>query len=200
MYIALVGSFIIMIVTFLICHGWDKKTIAAFGGTAVSLIVTALLAYSFSIYASLMGTADEEMLFLLSEFETLDARGILLAAIIIGTLGVLDDVTIAQASAVFELKKANTQMTIQQLYRSAHRIGSDHIAAAINTLILAYVGTSLPLILLVVAIPTGESWLTFLNREMVAQEIVRALVGSIGLLAAVPLTTLFAALLVSRKR
>jgi uncharacterized membrane protein len=196
--IALMGSSAIMVITFIVCHGWNRKMLAALGGTGASLLVTAFLAYAFSVYATLTGSADEEMLFLLADFPLLDTRGILLAGIIIGSLGVLDDVTIAQASAVFELRKANALMTVKQLYTSAYRIGADHIAAAVNTLVLAYAGTALPLLLLVVGVSAGESWYTFINREMIAQEIVRTLVGSIGLLAAVPLTTIFAVLLAVR--
>lgn len=197
--ITLLGAFVIMLITFLISHGRNYKTWAALAGTTASLLLTALLAYIFSLFAQLTGGADEEMLFLLSDFPTLNTRGILLASIIIGSLGVLDDVTIAQASAVFELRAANARLTMMQLYRSAYRIGSDHIAAAVNTLILAYAGTSLPLLLLLVGVPAGESLFTMINREMIATEIIRTLVGSIGLLAAVPLTTMFACWLAVRR-
>lgn len=190
--VSLVGACAIMIITFLLCHGWNKKTWAAFGGTAGSLAVTAVLAAGFSVYAHMTGTADEEMLFLLADYPALNTRGILLAGIIIGSLGVLDDITISQASAVFELRRANPLLSMAALYRSALRIGADHIAAAVNTLVLAYAGTALPLLLLLVGTPTNEAWFTFINREMIAQEIIRTLTGSIGLLAAVPLTTLLA--------
>jgi uncharacterized membrane protein len=196
--IAIIGSLVIMIVTFLICHGWNRKTIAAFGGTAASLVLTGLLASAFAAYAKLTGTADEEMLFLMAEYPTLNTTGILLAGIIIGTLGVLDDITISQASAVFELRGANPLWGWRELFRSAYRIGADHIAAAVNTLVLAYAGTTLPLLLLLIGVSAGESWWTFLNREMIATEIVRTLVGSIGLLAAVPLTTFIASVLAVR--
>ncbi len=187
--VALVGSAIIMVVTFWLSHGWNRKSIAALAGTCVSLILTAVLAWLASIYAKLAGTADEEIFCLLSNYPDLNTTGILLAAIIIGTLGVLDDVTISQSSAVFELRHANPRWNARQLYKSALRIGSDHIAAAVNTLILAYAGTALPLLLLLAGVQSGESIWTFLNREAIATEIVRTLVGSIGLLAAVPLTT-----------
>ncbi len=187
--IALIGSAVIMMITFWLSHGWNKKSIAALAGTCASLLLTAMLAWIASVYAKLAGTADEEIFFLLSDYPSLDTTGILLAAIIIGTLGVLDDVTIAQSSAVFELRHANPRWNAKQLYTSALRIGSDHIAAAVNTLILAYAGTALPLLLLLAGVQSGESIWTFLNREAIATEIVRTLVGSIGLLAAVPLTT-----------
>jgi len=196
--ITIIGSIVIMLVTFLVCHGWKKKTLAALGGTTASLLLTGLLAYVFAKWAVLTGTADEEMLFLLSDFPNLNAQGILLSGIIIGTLGVLDDITISQASAVFELKSANPRLSMIDLFWRAYRIGSDHIAAAMNTLVLAYAGTSLPLLLLIVGVPAGESLLLTINREMIAIEIVRTLVGSIGLLAAVPLTTLLASFLAVR--
>ncbi len=193
--LAFISSLFIMLVTFLLTHGWNKKTIAAFGGTATSLLLTALLATGFSVYARITGRADEEMLFLLADYPSLNTHSIVLAGILIGTLGVLDDITISQASAVFELRKANMRYTVRDLYNSACRIGRDHIAAAVNTLVLAYAGTALPLLLLLVGIPAGESMWTFINREMIATEILRTLTGSIGLLAAVPLTTLIAAFL-----
>lgn len=186
---ALIGSLVIMALTFVIGHGWNKKTAAAFSGTCGSLILTAVLAWIFGTFAHLTGLADEEMFFLLSDYPSLNTEGILLAAMIIGTLGVLDDITIAQSSAVFELRGANPRWSAMELYRSACRIGADHIAAAVNTLILAYAGTALPLLLLLVGVPSGETWWTFINRESISTEIVRTLVGSIGLLAAVPLTT-----------
>lgn len=196
--IAFISSLFIMLVTFILCHGWNRKTLAAFGGTAASLLLTALLATGFSVYARITGRADEEMLFLLSDYPNLNTHGIVLAGILIGTLGVLDDITISQASSVFELRKANITMTIRQLYNSALRIGRDHIAAAINTLVLAYAGSALPLLLLVFSAGAGESLWTFINRETMAIEILRTLTGSIGLLAAVPLTTIVAAFLAVR--
>ncbi len=192
LFITLVGALVIMLLTFLISHGHGFKTIAALGGTAASLFLTAVLGYLFTSIAHLFGSGNEEILFLLNDYPDLNTQGIILAGIIIGSLGVLDDVTIAQASAVFELHAANARLTAMELYRHAYHIGRDHIAAAVNTLILAYAGTSLPLLLLLVGVPAGESLFTMINREMIATEIVRTLVGSIGLLAAVPLTTIFA--------
>lgn len=192
---ALIGSLVIMALTFILGHGWHKKTFAAFIGTCGSLLFTAILAWIFGAYAHLTGLADEEMFYLISDYPTLNTSGILLAAIIIGTLGILDDITIAQASAVFELRGANPRWSAVELYRSACRIGADHIAAAVNTLILAYAGTALPLLLLFAGGSSTESWWIFINREAIATEIVRTLVGSIGLLAAVPLTTWIASLM-----
>lgn len=200
LFVTIIGSLLIMGCTFLLSHGWNHKTIAAMSGTALSLLLTGGLSLIFSAILHLNGSGSEEALFLSQSFTTLDLRGVLLASIIIGTLGVLDDVTISQASAVLELKRANPLLTVKQLYVSALRIGRDHIAAAINTLILAYAGSNLPLILLVLSSRSGESILTFLNRDVIAEEILRTLVGSIGLLAAVPLTTILASVLVQKMK
>jgi uncharacterized membrane protein len=121
-----------------------------------------------------------------------DARGLLLAGMIIGALGVLDDVTMTQTSAVWELRRANPQLATRQLYAAALRIGRDHISSAVNTLALAYAGTALPVLLAYTV--SGHSFGTLVTAETVAQEVVRTLVGSIGLVAAVPITTLIAAL------
>jgi uncharacterized membrane protein len=192
--LTLACSVLIMVLTFLLGHGWNRKTLAAFAGTCVSLLLTTGLASVFGSLARLSGHADDNMSYLLSDLPNLDARGILLSAVIIGTLAVLDDVTIAQSSAVFELRGANPRWNRKQIYHSANRIGGDHIAAAINTLILAYASTALPLLLLYMNAGSQESVWTFLNREPIATEIVRTLIGSIGLLAAVPLTTWIASI------
>jgi uncharacterized membrane protein len=127
----------------------------------------------------------------------LDPQGLLLAGIIIGTLGALDDIAIGQSSAIFELSKANPRLDRAALFRHGMTIGRDHIAAMVNTLLLAYVGAALPLVLLfsVFAEPLGIT----LNRALIAEEIVRTLVGSLGLLAGVPLTNLIAALVARRQ-
>jgi uncharacterized membrane protein len=186
-----IGSVLIAAVTLLLSHGWNTKSIASFAGITGSLLLTTLLALLFDQWAGLTGLT-EETIFLLDAFPELRPEGLLLAGIVIGTLGVLDDVAVAQASAVLELRAANPRLTTKELYVSAIRIGRDHVAAAVNTLVLAYAGASLPLLLLFAGIGTGESIGILLSREILATEIVRTLVGSIGLLAAVPLTTFFA--------
>jgi uncharacterized membrane protein len=196
--VAFMGALVIMGLTFLVTHGWNIKMWSAFLGTAVSLLLTVLLGLAFSAWTHLFGTADEHTVFLLSSFPDLNTQGILLAGIIIGALGTLDDVTIAQASAVMELKDANPRLTAKELYTRSLRIGRDHIAGAINTLILAYAGASLPLLLLLSANAGSEPLTILLSRETFATEIIRALVGSLGLLAAIPCTSFFASKLVSR--
>ena len=122
---------------------------------------------------------------------SIDARGILLAGIVIGSLGVLDDVTVTQVSAVGQLRQSRPDASAHELYRSALTIGRDHISSTVNTLVLAYAGASLPLLLLFTEAGQGVSDVT--TREIVAVEVVRALVGSIGLVASVPISTWLAA-------
>ena len=127
--------------------------------------------------------------------EGVDPRGLLIAGAVIGALGVLDDVTVTQVSAVAELKEANPRLERRGLYTAAVRIGQDHVASTVNTLVLAYVGASLPLTLLF--LQGGASWGRIAAQEVVAVEIVRTLVGSIGLVLSVPFTTALAALAIA---
>jgi uncharacterized membrane protein len=126
----------------------------------------------------------------------INLRGLLLGGMIIGALGVLDDLVTTQASAVFELHHANESLGFRALFRSAMRIGQDHVAATVNTLVLAYAGAALPMLLM---FSLGRGNYGFLvNYEFVAEEIVRTLVGSLGLVTAVPLTTVIAILFALR--
>ncbi|MGI9624868.1 MAG: YibE/F family protein, partial [Acidimicrobiales bacterium] len=139
----------------------------------------------------LTGLSDEDSLFLLAAGEQIDLRGILLAGIIIGTIGVLDDVTVTQSAAVAEIHEADPTMSSGRLYRSALRVGRDHIGSTTNTLAFAYAGAALPLLLVLTQAQLNIS--TALTSEIIAIEIVRALVGGIGLVASVPITTALAA-------
>ena len=140
--------------------------------------------------------ADEEAVFLQISADQIDLTGLLLAGIVIGTLGVLDDVTVTQVSAVWELAAADPDRSARSLYSSALTIGRDHIASTVNTLVLAYAGAALPLLLLFTQ--SSQSFGQILNGEVVAVEVVRALVGSIGLVASVPITTGLAVAVVGR--
>lgn len=190
--IAAVGAFVIMGTTLYLAHGVSMKTTVALIGTGVTLVATVTLA-SFAIaLARISGIASEEAATLqVLSAGNVDASGVLLGGFVIGTLGVLDDITVAQAAAVFELRSANAALGPFELYRRAMNIGRDHIAATVNTLVLAYAGASLPLLMLLVV--QGESLALQLNREFLATEVIRSLVGGMGLIAAVPLTTAIAA-------
>lgn len=192
--VALVGAMAIMVTTLYLAHGTSRKTTAAVVGTALALLLTGALAAVFVSAASITGFTNEEARLANIEVGGLSLRGLLLAGIIIGGLGVLDDVTMSQSSTVFELHRANPRTGLMGLFRGALRVGRDHIAATVNTLFLAYAGASLPLLILFLV--GVDSVGTILTTEVVAVEIVRTLVGSIGLIAAVPLTSALAAALV----
>ena len=196
--VCIVGAAAVTLVGLYVAHGVTVKTTTALLGTLCSLLITAFLAWIFVKAGSFSGLSSEEATFLDISASQIDLRGLLLGGIIIGALGVLDDVTITQTSAVWELREANPRLGAVDLYRSALRIGRDHIASTVNTLVLAYAGASLPLLILfsVGGVGIGD----VLNGEVVAEEVVRTLVGSIGLVASVPITTALAAAIVTRGR
>ena len=191
--VALVGSLAVMFATIPLAHGLGPKTLAACLGTAAALVLTLWLADLFTGLAHLSGISSEEAVFLRASNEDLSLRGLLLAGMVIGALGVLDDLTVSQASTVMALRRANPALGFRALFTGALSVGHDHIAATVNTLVLAYAGASLPILLVfgLADTPLGEAT----NFESVAEAIVATLVGSIGLIAAVPATTALAALL-----
>jgi uncharacterized membrane protein len=192
--VAVVGASAIMIVTLYLSHGPSMKTSVALIGTLVSLTLTGVLGYVFTDLAHFVGLADDYSANVAMLAERVDVRGLLLAGIVIGSLGVLDDVTVSQASTVWEIARADPDAPRRTLFAAGLRVGRDHVAATVNTLVLAYAGASLPLLLLFAAVDTGVT--DVVTMELVAQEIVRALVGSLGIVAAVPITTGLAALAV----
>jgi uncharacterized membrane protein len=195
--VSISGSVILLAVTLYLTYGWNLKTHAAVLSMIIVLLITGALAGAFIVITRLTGSGDENALFLLQMLNTqINLRGLLLGGMIIGALGVLDDLVTTQASAVFELHHANPSLGFPELFRSAMRIGQDHVAATVNTLVLAYAGASLPM-LLMFSLGRGD-YGTLVNFEFVAEEIVRTLVGSLGLIAAVPLTTAIAILFALR--
>jgi uncharacterized membrane protein len=191
--VALFGALAVMFATIPLAHGLGAKTVAACLGTAMSLLLVLTLADLFTELAHLTGFASEEAVFLRATSGQLSIQGLLLAGMVIGALGVLDDLTVSQASTVMALRRANPALRFRQLFRSALAVGHDHIAATVNTLVLAYAGASLPILLIFNL--GGTSFTDAVNTEAVAEQIVATLVGSIGLIAAVPITTGLAALL-----
>lgn len=189
--VCLFGALLLMTASLYLTYGWTWKTHTALAGLTVSLLATALLSVLFVRLGHLAGFGSEEAGFLayLGEMQV-NLRGVLLGGIVVGAVGVIDDVAVGQASATFELHRANPQLTWSQLFRHSMVIGRDHIASMTNTLLLAYVGASLPLFLLMAGlhVPLAQT----LNREFVAEEIVRTLTGSLGLILAVPVTNLLA--------
>lgn len=173
-------------------HGITPRSTIAFFGTFAAVIATGVIAWVSSETMRLTGFSSDASVYLnFATNGTLDLSGLLLGSIIIGILGILDDVSITQASVVEQLKRANQALGFVELYQRALRVGRDHIGSLVNTLALAYVGVSLPLILLYAK--TESSFWQSLNQEVVAVELLRIIVGSIGLILAVPATTAVAA-------
>ncbi|WP_052866198.1 YibE/F family protein [Streptomyces niger] len=196
--VAVVGGSAIMLIALYLCHGLTARTSVAVLGTLASLLLIGLLGSLFIGWGQLTGNTDDQTGLVHSLFPGIEIRGLLLAGIIIGSLGVLDDVTVTQTAAVWELRDADPTASRRRIYGAAMRIGRDHIASVVNTLVLAYAGAALPLLLLFSIARSSVG--TVATSEVVAEEIVRTLVGSIGLVASVPLTTLLAVLVVSADR
>src|SRR5574339_741130 len=197
LWVSIIGSVILLGVTLYLTYGWNLKTHAAVMSMIFVLLITGTLAVLFVFFTRLTGSGDENALFLLQMLNTqINLRGLLLGGMIIGALGVLDDLVTTQASAVFELHHANASLGFRGLFRSAMRIGQDHVAATVNTLVLAYAGAALPM-LLMFSLGRGN-YSSLVNFEFVAEEIVRTIVGPLGLIEAVPLTTAIATLFALR--
>lgn len=198
--VAAFGAAAIAMATMGLAHGFNMRTGVALIGTVVALLLTAALGAVFTTAASFTGVGGEDAFYLQNSPVALniDLRGLFLAGLVIGALGVLDDVTVTQAAAVWEVRRARPDSSLRDLFSAGMRVGRDHVAATVNTLVLAYIGASLPLFLILVMsqAPIAQS----LTTEFLAQEIVRSLVGSLGIIAAVPITTLAAAWLLTRSR
>lgn len=187
--ISLLVSSVIIILGSYITHGFNRTTTAAVCGMLGAVIITGVLSYIAVDTTHLSGFASEESVYLRSITSGLfNIQGLLLSGILIGLLGVLYDAAISQAIVIEELLRANPNMTVASLYKRGIRIGREHIGALVDTLAIAYVGASLPLLLLV-AHSGGEPLYYMINHEIFATEIIRTLIGSIGLILAVPLTT-----------
>ena len=189
--VALVGGTAILLVTLYLSHGLNPMTTAAAVGTLGALVVTVVIALVAIDGTRITGFASEDAVFARFAIGELDLRGLVLAGLIVAALGVLDDVTVSQASTVFTVHEADPSQSFAQLVARGMRVGRDHIASVVNTLFLAYAGASLGLLVLFTTsgLPVRE----LVNTELVAVELVKTMVGSLGLLAAVPLTTVIAA-------
>ena len=191
--VALVGAMAVMLTTIPLAHGFGPKSLAAMTVTAVSLALIVGLAVLFTDLAHLSGVSSEEAATLAANNGEINFQSLLIAGMVIGSLGVLDDVTISQASTVMALRAANPAQRFGELFRRAIDVGRDHVSATVNTLVLAYVGASLTTLLV---FASGQlSFIEAVNLEVIASVAVATLVGSIGLICAVPITTALAALL-----
>lgn len=192
--ITVIGSIVILGVNMHLSHGFNRRTFTAYGSTVLGLIMVVIFSELFVHWADLSGYASEEaaLLFLKSEQITLPT-GLLLAGIILGAVGVLDDITITQTEVVQEIHDVDPKLKRPELFVRAMRVGRHHIASTVNTLVLAYAGVALPLLLLFLITPDINMW-HFLNQELIAEEIVRTLSGTMALVLTVPLATWFATL------
>jgi uncharacterized membrane protein len=189
--VSIVGAASIAFISLYSAHGFSAKTTVALLGTMGGLLCTLVLATVFMAAAEISGLASEEAFTISALGVRVDLEGLILGGMIIGALGAIDDMTVTQSSAVWELRSASREMTARQLVRAGTRIGRDHVASTVNTLVLAYAGASMPVLILLVL--SEQSLSTIANSEILATEIVRTLVGSIGLVASVPITTWLAA-------
>jgi uncharacterized membrane protein len=194
--VALVAAVLVMVVTLYLVHGVGEKTTAAVVGTSLALTITVALGAVFVSTSRLTGFTSDDALLARALVQGLDLQGLVLAGLIIAALGVLDDVTVTQASTVFALRGTDPDLTARELLARAMVVGRDHIASVVNTLVLAYVGASLSLF---VVFAVGDvALIDQLNAEALATEVVQTIVGSIGLVLAVPMTTALAAWLAVR--
>lgn len=189
----------ITIVTILIIAGFNKKALAAILGTIGGIIIAGIFALLFGNLMALSGVT-EEALYLIGGTEGIvsyDFRGILFAGIIIGALGAVMDVSMSIASALQELREENEELSVKKMIKAGMNIGKDVMGTMTNTLILAYTGGSL--ILIMIFMSNGWQLFEVINQEMMLEEILRAVAGSFGLVATIPFTTLVSSLLMGRK-
>ncbi|HEX7189078.1 MAG TPA: YibE/F family protein [Actinomycetes bacterium] len=188
--VAVVGSSAIMLVSLFLAHGFTARTAVAVLSTAATLALIGSLAFAVVAVSHFTGLGSEDVAYLRSVHGEIDLRGLLLAGIVIGSLGVLDDMTVTQTSVTWEIAHADRSASARAVYRASSRVGRDHVASIVNTLVLAYAGAALPLLLLFTVSEAHSS--DVVTTELVAQEVVRTLVGGIGIVAAAPLTTALA--------
>jgi uncharacterized membrane protein len=192
--LALVGSTVIMFGVLYFAHGFSARTSTALLGTIFGLAITALLAAWATNAANLAGVGNHDATTLMNTSSNISISGVILCGLIISGLGVLNDVTITQSSAVWELYELAPRSSARKLFTSAMRIGRDHIASTVYTIAFAYAGAALPILIIVMLYdrPLADT----LTSAELSEEVIRTLVGSIGLVLAIPVTTLIAVLVV----
>ena len=198
--ITLIGAPLIILLSMYLAHGWKKQTHLSVFGTILTLICAVLAALGAVTGARLFGTGSEEAMYVATSSATqIDLRGVLLAGIIIGALGVLDDITTAQTATIHEIHDTKPTIKFPELFMRAMRVGREHIASLVNTLVLAYAGASFPLFLLFFTTKEQQPLWVVLNSQQISEEIVRTLVGSVTLILAVPISSAISAWWYTRK-
>lgn len=191
--VSIAGSLIILVVAIYLAHGISRQTTSAVLSTFLSLSLTGMLAFLFVKMTHLTGLGNEDSYNLQFGNMPINLEGLLLGGIIIGTLGILDDITTSQAAVVYELHKTDKKLSIQELFKRGFRVGREHVASLVNTLFLVYAGVSLALFILFVVNPSNQPIWVLLNYEMISEEVIRTVAGSIGLTLAVPIATFISA-------
>ncbi|MBD3362789.1 hypothetical protein GF362_03660 [Candidatus Dojkabacteria bacterium] len=193
-----IGAGLVLISSVYLSHGFNPKTTTALISTFIGLIITSILALFFIELTELTGFGQDEAFFLMTDIkEDINTKGILFVSIIIGGIGLIDDVTVNQISAMQQIFTANPGISRKDLFKKAMFMGRDHIASMVNTLFIAYAGASMPLIMILRA--RNVSFGDIINEEVFAEEIVRTVVGSIGLILIVPITSYIASVLITRE-
>jgi len=193
--VTLIGGFLLLGISLYLIYGWALKTHAAVIALFFTLAFTGLMINFFVDLTRLTGFGDEDILFVIQQVDiNINMRGLVLAGMLIGAMGALDDLVITQVSVVLELHDADSELGTRSLYTRAMRVGQDHISAMINTLFMAYAGAALPTLILFSL--SGQGFVDLINLEFVAEEVVRILAGSLGLIAAAPISTWIASLMI----
>jgi len=201
LWVALIGAFFIIAIIIYLNEGWNIKSHLSALSVLISLLITLIFSIIFTQLCHLTGLAQEEALFLIGIKQgAINFQGLLLAGMLIGAVGVLDDIIVGQVEAVRQIKAANPKLTSAEVYKMGYKVGNTHLGAIINTLFLTYAGASLPLLLLFSV--HQEPFITFsqvINHEVIATEIVRTLVGSMGVALAMPISTFLASVFINHK-
>ena len=193
-----IGSLFIAGISIYMAHGFNRRSTLSIISTLGTIIIALILSIWFVSMTKVFGTGSEEAFVLQLGMNTINLKGLLLGGIVIGTLGILDDVTTTQTAAIEEIHKANSNLKFKELYKRGFSVGREHMISMINTLALAYIGAAFPMFILFYTSEHLPLWV-IINNEMIVEEIVRTLAGSIALLFAVPISTLLAAYIYTKK-
>ncbi len=192
--VTFIGASVILLVSTYLAHGVSKKTTVALISTFIALIIAIILSLVFVNFTKLAGIGDDAAVSLLNATTTMNInlQGLLLAGIVIGTLGALNDITTTQSATIFELHNTNKKLKLNDLIKKGNKVGQEHIVSLVNTLVLAYAGSSLAIFIYFVMNPSNQPLWVVLNNEVIIDEIVRTIAGTCGLILAIPICTYIA--------
>ena len=199
--VTLLGSVAILFSTTYLAHGISKKTTIALFSTLISLFLTAAFAEAAIKFNNITGLGNEDLFSLqMGSTSIINIRGLFLSGVIIGTLGALNDITTTQSATIYELKKANSKLKFLALFEQGFNVGKEHIASLVNTLVLAYVGSAFAIFIFLVLNPAHLPYWVILNNEIISDEVVKVIAGSVGLLLSVPIVTFIASYIFSKQK